>query len=41
MMIDAMIETIPDDNSKFRNVVPGEIEDFVRECQAGRWDKQC
>jgi short-subunit dehydrogenase len=41
MMIDAMIEIIPDDNGKFRNVVPSEIEDFVREWQAGRWDKQC
>ena len=41
MMIDAMIEIIPDDNSQFRNVVPSGAEDFARRWQAGQWDKQC
>ena len=37
-MIDAMIKIVPDDNGKFRNVVPKFVEDMLKEHQQKAWD---
>ena len=37
-MIDAMIKIVPSETGKFRNVVPGFIEDLLREHQVKRWE---
>ncbi|MEK1889667.1 MAG: SDR family NAD(P)-dependent oxidoreductase [Phyllobacterium sp.] len=39
-MIDRMIEIVPDDTGKFRNVVPKVIEDILREHQLKAWENQ-
>lgn len=36
-MIKAMIAIIPDDSGKFRNVVPKDIEDFIKKVEADAW----
>lgn len=37
-MIDAMVEIVPADNGKFRNVVPQAIEDMLKEHQLKAWE---
>ena len=37
-MIDAMIEIVPSDTGKFRNVVPQAIEDMLKESQRNAWE---
>lgn len=37
-MIDRMIEIVPADEGRFRNVVPKKIEDMLRAYQAAAWD---
>lgn len=37
-MIDAMIEIIPSDHGKFRNVVPKELEDGIKKDQIDAWE---
>ena len=37
-MIDAMIEIVPSDTGKFRNVVPKFVEDMIKEHQIKAWD---
>ena len=39
-MIDRMIEIVPADSGKFRNVVPKAIEDMLRQHQLAAWDNQ-
>ena len=39
-MIDRMIEIVPADTGKFRNVVPRKIEDMLRNHQLAAWDNQ-
>src|SRR5215510_2170786 len=39
-MIDRMIEIVPADTGKFRNVVPKAIEDMLKKHQAAAWDAQ-
>src|ERR1700754_2549110 len=39
-MIDRMIEVVPADNGKFRNVVPKAVEDMLRNHQVAAWDNQ-
>ena len=39
-MIDRMIEIVPADTGKFRNVVPRKIEDMLRNHQVAAWDNQ-
>jgi NAD(P)-dependent dehydrogenase (short-subunit alcohol dehydrogenase family) len=39
-MIDRMIEIVPADTGKFRNVVPTKIEDMLRNHQLAAWDNQ-
>lgn len=38
-MIDRMVEIVPADEGKFRNVVPQFIEDMLRKNQADSWDR--
>ncbi|HYF88049.1 SDR family oxidoreductase [Azospirillum sp.] len=38
-MIDRMIEIVPADTGKFRNVVPKAIEDMLKEHQLAAWEK--
>jgi len=37
-MIDAMIEIVPSDTGKFRNVVPQAIEDMLKDSQRNAWE---
>ena len=37
-MIDRMIEIVPADSGKFRNVVPKVIEDMLKKHQAAAWE---
>jgi len=37
-MIDAMIEIVPSETGKFRNVVPKAIEDMLKENQRIAWE---
>ncbi|HEY0210057.1 SDR family oxidoreductase [Acerihabitans sp.] len=39
-MIDRMIEIVPADNGKFRNVVPQSVEDMLKAQQLAAWDHQ-
>ncbi|SFU15470.1 Short-chain dehydrogenase [Kosakonia arachidis] len=39
-MIDRMVEIVPADTGKFRNVVPQAVEDMLRAHQQGAWDNQ-
>ena len=39
-MIDRMIEIVPADTGKFRNVVPKAIEDMLKEHQLAAWENQ-
>ncbi len=39
-MIDRMIEIVPADTGKFRNVVPKAIEDMLKAHQQGAWDNR-
>lgn len=39
-MIDRMIDIVPADTGKFRNVVPKKIEDMLKAHQAAAWDNQ-
>jgi NAD(P)-dependent dehydrogenase (short-subunit alcohol dehydrogenase family) len=39
-MIDRMIEVVPADTGKFRNVCPQFVEDMLRKSQVEAWDKQ-
>ncbi|PVE21150.1 short-chain dehydrogenase [Microvirga sp. KLBC 81] len=39
-MIDRMIEIVPADTGKFRNVVPKKIEDMLKQHQLAAWDNQ-
>jgi NAD(P)-dependent dehydrogenase (short-subunit alcohol dehydrogenase family) len=39
-MIDRMIEVVPADDGKFRNVVPKAIEDMLKAHQLAAWDNQ-
>lgn len=39
-MIDRMIEIVPADSGKFRNVVPKQIEDMLKSHQLAAWDNQ-
>jgi NAD(P)-dependent dehydrogenase (short-subunit alcohol dehydrogenase family) len=39
-MIDAMIQIVPSDTGKFRNVVPRAIEDFLKMHQAAAWENE-
>jgi NAD(P)-dependent dehydrogenase (short-subunit alcohol dehydrogenase family) len=39
-MIDRMIEIVPGDTGKFRNVVPKSVEDMLKRSQAEAWDKR-
>lgn len=38
-MISAMVEIVPSDSGKFRNVVPQAIEDFLRQHQTAAWTR--
>jgi NAD(P)-dependent dehydrogenase (short-subunit alcohol dehydrogenase family) len=37
-MIDAMIQIVPAENGKFRNVVPLFVEDMLKEYQLKQWE---
>jgi len=39
-MIDRMIEIVPSDTGKFRNVVPKKIEDMLRAHQLAAWENE-
>ncbi len=39
-VIDAMIEIIPSETGKFRNVIPQAREDFIKESQVAAWEKK-
>lgn len=39
-MIDAMVEIVPAESGKFRNVVPRAIEDFLKDHQRQAWENQ-
>ena len=39
-MIDRMIEIVPADTGKFRNVVPKEIEDMLKAHQQQAWENR-
>ncbi|HKP67802.1 MAG TPA: SDR family oxidoreductase [Pyrinomonadaceae bacterium] len=39
-MIEKMIDIVPADNGKFRNVVPQFVEDMLKQHQLDAWDKQ-
>jgi hypothetical protein len=39
-MIDRMIEIVPADTGKFRNVVPKKIEDMLKAHQLAAWNNQ-
>ena len=37
-MIDAMVEIVPSDTGKFRNVFPQFVEDMLKDSQAKAWE---
>jgi hypothetical protein len=39
-MIDRMIEIVPADSGKFRNVVPKAVEDMLKTHQLAAWENQ-
>jgi hypothetical protein len=39
-MIERMIEIVPADEGRFRNVVPKKIEDMLKAHQLGAWDNR-
>jgi hypothetical protein len=39
-MIARLVEIVPADEGKFRNVVPEFIEELVRESQGEAWDRK-
>ncbi len=39
-VIDAMVEIVPADTGKFRNVIPKLIEDHIKKAQADAWEKK-
>jgi hypothetical protein len=39
-MVDRMIEIVPADDGKFRNVVPKTIEDMLKAHQLAAWENQ-
>ena len=39
-MIDRMIEIVPADTGKFRNVLPKFVEDMLKKSQLEAWDRQ-
>ena len=39
-MIERMIEIVPADSGKFRNVVPKKIEDMLKAHQLAAWENQ-
>jgi hypothetical protein len=39
-MIERMIQIVPADTGKFRNVVPQFVEDMLKKHQLEAWDKQ-
>lgn len=39
-MIDRMIEVVPSDTGKFRNVVPKSVEDMLKKHQVAAWENQ-
>ena len=39
-MIDRMVEVVPADSGKFRNVCPQFVEDMLKKSQADAWDRQ-
>ena len=39
-MIDRMIEIVPADTGKFRNVVPHSVEEMIRKVQVSAWDNR-
>ena len=38
-MIDAMIQIVPSDEGKYRNLVPKFIEDFLKDHQKKTWSR--
>jgi hypothetical protein len=38
--LERMIEIVPADNGKFRNVVPKKIEDMLKAHQLAAWESQ-
>ncbi|AYB34836.1 SDR family oxidoreductase [Chryseolinea soli] len=38
-MIDAMVNIVPQETGKYRNVVPKFVEDFIRDLQVKAWDQ--
>lgn len=39
-MIDRMIEIVPADTGKFRNVMPKFVEDMLKDSQVAAWENQ-
>ena len=39
-MVDRMIEIVPADTGKFRNVVPKKLEDMLKQHQLQAWENQ-
>lgn len=39
-MIDRMIDVVPADTGRFRNVVPKVVEDMLKEHQLKAWENQ-
>jgi len=39
-VIDAMIEIVPSQTGKFRNVIPKSMEDFIKKSQAEAWENE-
>jgi len=39
-MIERMVQIVPADNGKFRNVVPQFVEDMLKKHQLEAWDNQ-
>ena len=39
-MIDRMIEIVPADTGKFRNVVPHSVEEMLKQVQVSAWDNE-
>ena len=37
-MIERMVETVPADTGKFRNVFPPFVEDMLKKAQADAWE---
>jgi hypothetical protein len=39
-MVDRMVEVVPADTGKFRNVCPQFVEDMLKKSQADAWNRQ-